>query len=213
LTAFLDPLSRQSAWAKDATTTVATAATASSPVVASEDLDSGPATERIHDRDDVDASVDVSPGDAPDSSGLPGVDDPLAEPERAAEPENGRQAVRHRTFLRGCVYFNNGRSSVECLIRDLTAHGAKLLISAAVNLPDVVDLYIPQKEQTLRAQIAWRTVEEIGLSFRSTNSSLADHSSSKQMSDRVALLEKQIGALRAPLLQIKRAVVDSHQGS
>jgi len=42
--------------------------------------------------------------------------------------------------LRGCIYFNNRRSAVDCLIRDLSTAGARLIFSAAVNVPDAIDL-------------------------------------------------------------------------
>jgi PilZ domain len=67
-----------------------------------------------------------------------------------------RQSSRQKSFLRGCIYFNNRRSAVDCLVRDVSVAGARLIFSAAVNVPDVVDLYIAQKEQTLRAKVQWR---------------------------------------------------------
>ena len=42
------------------------------------------------------------------------------------------------------------------------ATGARVIFSAAVQIPDVVDLYIPLKEQTLRAIVQWRHGDEVG---------------------------------------------------
>ena len=64
-----------------------------------------------------------------------------------------RIAQRQKSFLRGCIYYNNRRSATDCLIRDISQTGARLIFSDAVNIPDMVDLYIPQKEQMLRAQV------------------------------------------------------------
>ena len=68
-----------------------------------------------------------------------------------------RNATRQKSFLRGCIYFNNRRSAVDCLIRDISSTGAKLIFSDAITVPDVVELYIPQKEQTLRAEVHFRS--------------------------------------------------------
>ena len=76
-----------------------------------------------------------------------------------------RQAQRQKSFLRGCVYFNKRRGALDCLIRDLSEHGARIIFSDTVSVPDVVDLYIPQKEQTVRARVQWRHGDEIGLAF------------------------------------------------
>ena len=69
-----------------------------------------------------------------------------------------RQSTRQKSFLRGCVYFNNRRSATDCLIRDISPTGARLIFSDTVSIPDLVELYIPQKEQSLRARVQWRDV-------------------------------------------------------
>src|ERR1700686_574034 len=76
-----------------------------------------------------------------------------------------RNSVRKKSFLRGCLYFNKRRSAIDCLIRDMSDEGARIIFSDTVSVPDVVELYIPQKEQTLRAVVQWRRGEEIGLLF------------------------------------------------
>src|SRR4051812_49480105 len=73
-----------------------------------------------------------------------------------ARPAERRRTPRQKSFLRGMIYFNNRRSVADCLIRDISPFGARLIFSDAVTTPDVLDLYIPQKEQTLRAQVIWR---------------------------------------------------------
>lgn len=148
--------------------------------------------------------------DIPDGSRVPDVDSTLVEPDQTTKTaKGGRRTVRHKTFLRGCIFFNNRRSSTECLVRDFTLHGARLMVSAAVTVPDVVELYIPQKELTLPAHIKWRTSDEVGVSFPGTNSEPSDHAKTGGMAERVIQLEQQIEALRAPLMQIKRAVVNN----
>ena len=63
------------------------------------------------------------------------------------------------------IQFNNRRNVVDCLIRDISPYGARLIFSDAVTTPDVLDLYIPQKEQTLRVHVIWRHGQEAGVAF------------------------------------------------
>src|SRR5438105_14060505 len=86
---------------------------------------------------------------------------PATEP-RAVER---RRITRQKSFLRGMIYFNNRRSVADCLIRDISPYGARLIFSDVVTTPDVLDLYIPQKEQTLRSQVIWRVGHEVGVAF------------------------------------------------
>jgi len=76
-----------------------------------------------------------------------------------------RIAPRLKALLAAKISFNNGQSTLDCLIRNLSDTGAKLIVSAAVTLPECFDLIIPQKSETRRARIAWRRGEEIGVRF------------------------------------------------
>lgn len=118
-----------------------------------------------------------------------------------------RRRVRQKSFLRGCVYFNNRRNAFDCLIRDISAEGARITFSDAVSVPNVVDLYIPQKEQMLRARVQWRRGEEIGLAFADATIS-ADGGTDGELAARIARLESEIGALRRALKQLKTKVED-----
>ena len=76
-----------------------------------------------------------------------------------------RRIARQKSFLRGMIYFNNRRNVVDCLVRDISQYGARLIFSDAVTTPDVLELYIPQKEQTLRINVIWRHGQEVGVAF------------------------------------------------
>src|ERR1700759_1794827 len=76
-----------------------------------------------------------------------------------------RRVARQKSFLRGMIYFNNRRNAVDCLIRDISTYGARLIFSDSVTTPDELDLYIPQKNQTLRVHVIWLHVQEVGLAF------------------------------------------------
>ena len=65
-----------------------------------------------------------------------------------------------------------------------------------MTLPDVVDLYIPQKEQTLRARVQWRHGDEIGLAFSTPSAPPAAQPAADEVAQRVAQLETEIASLR-----------------
>jgi PilZ domain len=122
--------------------------------------------------------------------------------ESEQDPGKPRRAPRQKSFLRGMVYFNNRRSSFDCLIRDITPEGARLVFSSPVTTPDVIELYIPQKEQTLTARVMWRNGEEIGLSFAQALV-MEQTADAGDLNQRVARLEAEIAALKRVVKKLK----------
>jgi hypothetical protein len=113
-----------------------------------------------------------------------------------------RSNRRLESFLRGFVYFDKRRGVMSCLVRDLSNEGARIIFSENVTIPDVVNLHIPQKDQTLRARVQWRRGDEIGLAFPAVNSATELPDSSELMA-RVAQLETEITGLRKILKRMK----------
>jgi PilZ domain len=111
-----------------------------------------------------------------------------------------RGSRRSKSFLRGFVYVSRKRGALACLIRDLSDKGARIIFSDTVTLPDVLDLYIPQRDRTLRARVEWRRNDEIGLAF--TEAAQAPDPN-VQVVQRVAMLEAEIASLRALVKKLK----------
>jgi hypothetical protein len=130
----------------------------------------------------------------------------------ATEPRavERRRTARQKSFLRGMIYFNNRRNAVDCLIRDISPHGARLIFSDAVTTPDVLELYIPQKEQTLRVHVIWRHGQEVGAAFAqaaqmepAAESGDPGSSPGHALAERVARLEMEIVGLKRILKKMK----------
>ena len=124
------------------------------------------------------------------------------------EPER-RTSTRHKSFLQGRIFFNNRRSAIDCLIRDISAGGAKLIFSQTASIPDVVELYIPQKDQTLRTHVIWRSGEEAGVAFRAVQAPTqapAPAKDSPDLSERVEQLEGEVAAIKRMLKRLKADV-------
>jgi len=125
----------------------------------------------------------------------------MAHPAESRTSER-RRIARQKSFLRGMVYFNNRRSVADCLIRDISPYGARLIFSDTVTTPDTLDLYIPQKEQTLRAHVIWRIGHDIGVAFpQATQSEPA--APSGELAERVVKLEAEIASIKRVLKKLK----------
>jgi uncharacterized small protein (DUF1192 family) len=120
-----------------------------------------------------------------------------------------RNARRSKSFLQGFVYVSRKRGALSCLIRDLSDKGARIIFSDTVTLPDMVELYIPQREQTLRAKVQWRRNDEIGLAFIEAEREADATPSAGEVVQRVALLEAEIASLRALLKRLKNEKPDT----
>jgi hypothetical protein len=116
-----------------------------------------------------------------------------------------RGSARQKSLLRGCIYFNNRRSAIDCLVRDISPSGARLIFSDAVSLPEAVDLHIPHKQTTLRARVQWRHGDEVGVVFPNDHAlaSAPVYSSDSELAQRVEKLESEIASLRRMLKRLK----------
>jgi hypothetical protein len=124
-----------------------------------------------------------------------------------------RRETRQRVFLKGRVVFNNGSSSLDCLVRDMSPTGARLVMSEATTLPDAFDLYIPQKDRTYRATLRWRREGGIGGSFEGpARAGTAPASPDPAATDAsVTLLLKRISELETENAALRRLLASMAQ--
>lgn len=113
-----------------------------------------------------------------------------------------RASRRQKSFLRGVVYFDKRRSETACLVRDLSEDGARIVLSQTITIPDVIELQIPQREQTLSARVQWRRADEVGLSFSKPDTATTPREN--QLIKRIAELEAEITTLERTIKRLKR---------
>jgi hypothetical protein len=113
-----------------------------------------------------------------------------------------RNSARQKSFLQGRIYFNHKRSAIDCLVRDISHDGARLIFSQTGTIPDVIDLYIPQKEQTLRAWVQWRSSGEVGVAFKAAQAP-AREPDDADLYARVQQLEGELAALKRLVKKLK----------
>lgn len=86
---------------------------------------------------------------------------------------NRRQTLRRRTLLSGKIDFHN-RAVFDCVVRNISAGGAKIACAQQIALPDIFHLSIPQKDERRRARAVWRGREEIGVRFLGDDENIID---------------------------------------
>jgi hypothetical protein len=124
------------------------------------------------------------------------------EPQIEPRTVERRRIARQKSFLRGTVYFNGRRSVLDCLIRDISPHGARLIFSVAVATPDTLEVNIPQKDQTLRCHVIWRHGREMGVAFARLLD-IDQRGEGGDLAERVTRLETEMAALKRVLKKLK----------
>jgi len=123
----------------------------------------------------------------------------------SATSDERRTRARQRSFLQGRLYFNNRRSSLDCLVRDISGQGAKLKVSDSVAIPEIVELHIPNKDETYRAKVQWRTGFELGVTFDQDEEapSIVPGAAPADLAERVRRLETEVAALHRKLNELQ----------
>ena len=120
-----------------------------------------------------------------------------------------RTSARQRSFLRGRILLNNRQVVLDCLVRDLSEHGARLIFSDSPSIPDVVELDIPQKDRMLRAHVQWRQGEEVGVTFAPTEA--AQPVDTAELAARVEQLEMQVANLKRMMRRLKAEIAAGNE--
>jgi hypothetical protein len=76
--------------------------------------------------------------------------------------------VRSRTIIGARALINEGRSSFDCQIRNMSATGARLTFESTLGVPDVFKLEIPSRGQLLYVNVRWRKGTASGVKFEKT---------------------------------------------
>ena len=87
-------------------------------------------------------------------------------------------------------------------MRDLSEDGARIVLSQTIAIPDVIELEIPQREQTVSARVEWRRADEAGLSFCKPETATTPRED--RLIKRVAELEAEIATLQRTIKRLKR---------
>lgn len=75
-----------------------------------------------------------------------------------------RLAPRRNTMIVATIVYDNGRTRLDCVIRNLSDGGAKLEVPTVRGIPASFDLLVP-RHRTQRCRVAWRALKELGVEF------------------------------------------------
>jgi hypothetical protein len=83
---------------------------------------------------------------------------------KARKNRDLRSEPRFRTHLRsGRIYDLQQRFICDCVIRDRSSHGARLLLPKNVTPPNMICFLDEELKEFLRAEVRWRQDREIGI--------------------------------------------------
>jgi PilZ domain len=78
---------------------------------------------------------------------------------------DGRIAPRRRMLKSGKVAYADRHVTVDCLVRDMSATGARLRMEGSVSAPDTFELLIPLDGLEANCQVVWRAGADLGVKF------------------------------------------------
>ena len=122
--------------------------------------------------------------------------------------------LRGRTLLAGKVISNFGQSTIDCVVRRISDHGATIELESAFGTPHHFHLLIPGEGAPQPCKRVWQSGKELGLEFEPIDA-VADDSAAppdgrERRSD--SLLPAQMLALKSALdtIQIGVVLLDRH---
>ena len=78
---------------------------------------------------------------------------------------NRRETQRRRTYLGATISFDADFPIVDCLVRDMSQNGARLVLAGTAILPNRFGLLMRKQRITLRAEMMWRDADQVGVAF------------------------------------------------
>jgi len=91
--------------------------------------------------------------------------DQAALPPNERSPELADRAPRKKTYLFGLLVHGNGVFTIECIVRNISAGGAKVTLAQRQPLPGNLYLIVVKYGLACRAEIAWLSFPARGLKF------------------------------------------------
>ena len=81
--------------------------------------------------------------------------------------EDRRREPRRRSLLGGCIGFHRRQSTMDCVVRNISKHGALIVFPHAAITPGELTLRIPHRGELHAAKIVWRKGDRAGLALSS----------------------------------------------
>jgi PilZ domain-containing protein len=79
--------------------------------------------------------------------------------------EERRRARRIRTLKAARIVIDPNASALDCIVRNLSPHGALLLVSSLA-VPDHFELLFSASRARHHCRVAWRAMDRVGVEFK-----------------------------------------------
>ena len=116
----------------------------------------------------------------------------------------------NRTLRGGKIVFNNGRSAIDCLVRNLSDTDGCLQFNSTVDIPNTFDLLVDGEKTPRSCRKTWASEDRIGAEFLTPHSNRVKTgapSPSHQDPNGTEVLRAQLIALRAALDNVPIGIV------
>lgn len=113
-----------------------------------------------------------------------------------------RRRIRVKTLLGAQIIFNNRMSTIDCVIKNISSSGAKLVVASTVPLPGEFELRIPLKGCSYPARLIRRSREELGVEFLKENVKRSPEEHIREFEDENAQLKARILVLSKRLADL-----------
>src|SRR5262252_2206358 len=74
-----------------------------------------------------------------------------------------RKEGRSPAYLGGQITTDRRLIAIDCVVRNTSGAGARLVVPHATLLPDVFELHIPKKNSAYRVRTCWRGERDVGV--------------------------------------------------
>ncbi|KAB2911029.1 MAG: PilZ domain-containing protein [Hyphomicrobiaceae bacterium] len=78
---------------------------------------------------------------------------------------DNRVAPRRRMLKAGIIAYNGRYATLPCMVRDMSATGARLRLSGSVGAPDTFELIIELDGLEANCEVVWRRDQDVGVRF------------------------------------------------
>lgn len=83
----------------------------------------------------------------------------------SVERTEQRGDQRRKALKGGRIVFNNATSSIDCLVRDMSAGGARLQVESVLGIPSAFTLILADGSLPRRCTVRWKQARAIGVAF------------------------------------------------
>ena len=119
------------------------------------------------------------------------------------------KTASHRTLLAGKVISNFGQSTIDCVVRRISDHGATISVESPLGIPRHFHLHIPDEGAPRPCKVLWQSDREIGIEFEIADTASPESAVHPAQPERRAdqMIRGQMLALRSALDEIEIGVV------